>query len=73
MSGDPDRWRRVEKLCSEALDRSGADRDAFLSAACGSDGSSSGKNTATTSANGVPGNAAAVVGSVTIPKSRIAV
>ena len=37
MSGDPDRWRRVEKLCSEALDRSGADRDAFLSAACGSD------------------------------------
>jgi len=44
-------------------------------AACGSDGSnsSSGKTTGTsTASNGVPEDAAAVVGGVTIPKSRIA-
>jgi serine/threonine protein kinase/Tol biopolymer transport system component len=37
VSRNPDRWQRIERLCSEALDRRGADRDAFLSSACGSD------------------------------------
>jgi len=30
-----DRWRRIEEICQEALDRAGSERFAFI-AACGS-------------------------------------
>ena len=37
MSERADRWRRVEQICQDALDRPGAKRAAFLGAACGED------------------------------------
>ena len=37
MSERTDRWRRVEQICQDALDRPLAERAAFLGAACGED------------------------------------
>ena len=37
MSEKTDRWRRVEEICQEALDRPLAERPAFLGAVCGED------------------------------------
>ena len=37
MRGTSDRWRIVEQLCHEALDREPRDRSAFLAAACAGD------------------------------------
>ena len=39
MSELVDRWRRVERLCQETLDRPRAERAAFLDVACGEDAS----------------------------------
>jgi Tol biopolymer transport system component len=36
-SDEADRWRRVEQICQDALDRPRTDRVAFLEAACGED------------------------------------
>ncbi len=38
MSERIDRWRRVEQICQDALDRPVAERAALLEAACGEDG-----------------------------------
>jgi Tol biopolymer transport system component len=37
MSDSHDRWRRVEQICQDALDRPRAERAAFLDTACGPD------------------------------------
>ena len=37
MSERADRWRRVEQICQDALDRQTAERAAFVGAACGED------------------------------------
>ncbi len=34
---DPDRWREIERLCLQALERNDADRTAFLDAECAGD------------------------------------
>jgi serine/threonine protein kinase len=34
---DPERWRRIDEICGAALDRTGAERSAFVAEACGGD------------------------------------
>jgi serine/threonine protein kinase/tetratricopeptide (TPR) repeat protein len=34
---EPARWRRIEEICGEALDRTGEDQTAYVAAACGDD------------------------------------
>ena len=37
MNDSHERWRRVEQICQDALDRPRAERAAFLDTACGAD------------------------------------